>query len=65
MLVFSVSLVRLIYGMVHKQPSPVLTLMSGWMILSVGLIDGLVYGLAEFLVRRRVRRKMPERFEET
>jgi hypothetical protein len=61
MAVFSVSLIRLIYAMVHKQPSPVLTVISSWMVLSVGLMDALVYGLAEFIVRRRVRRKMPDR----
>ncbi|ORY25814.1 hypothetical protein BCR39DRAFT_470972 [Naematelia encephala] len=60
--VFSISLVRLVYDMVNHQPSPVLALLSGWMVVSVGLIDGLVYGFAEYMVRRRVRRKMPEQF---
>ncbi|KAK8861433.1 hypothetical protein IAR55_002252 [Kwoniella newhampshirensis] len=60
MAVFSVSLVRLIYDMVHRMPSPVLGIISNWLVLSVGLIDGLVYGLAELMVRRKVRRKMPE-----
>jgi hypothetical protein len=43
MLVFSVSIVRLIYAMAHRQPSPVLTLLSNWMVLSAGLVDALVY----------------------
>ncbi|KAL7419679.1 hypothetical protein Q5752_005593 [Cryptotrichosporon argae] len=61
MFVFSVSLIRLIYDMVHHTTSPALTILSAWMVLSVGLIDALVFGLAEFIVRRRVRRKMPDR----
>ncbi|WWC68808.1 uncharacterized protein I206_102743 [Kwoniella pini CBS 10737] len=60
MLVFSVSLVRLIYDMVHGQPTPVLSIMSNWLVLSVGLIDGAVYGIAELMVKAKVRRKMPE-----
>ncbi|KAK4685663.1 hypothetical protein P7C73_g4483, partial [Tremellales sp. Uapishka_1] len=59
--VFSISLVRLVDDMVTKNANPVLTLISGWMVLSVGLIDALVYGVAEWVVRRRVRRKMPDR----
>nr|XP_019050188.1 hypothetical protein I302_00613 [Kwoniella bestiolae CBS 10118]OCF29118.1 hypothetical protein I302_00613 [Kwoniella bestiolae CBS 10118] len=60
MLVFSVSLVRLVYDMVHGQPTPVLSIMSSWLVLSVGLIDGAVYGIAELMVKAKVRRKMPE-----
>ncbi|WRT65521.1 uncharacterized protein IL334_002466 [Kwoniella shivajii] len=60
MLVFSVSLVRLVYDMVHGQPSSVLSIMSSWLVLSVGLIDGAVYGIAELIVKAKVRRKMPE-----
>lgn len=37
------SLVRLVYAMAVKRPSPVLSLMSAWMVLGVGLIDGLIY----------------------
>lgn len=61
MLVFSISLARLIYDMVHHRTNPVLSLLSNWMTMAVGLIDALTYGLAEYLVRRRVRRKMPDR----
>lgn len=61
MFVFSISLVRLVYDMVHGMTNPALSLVSAWMVLSVGLIDAVVYGLAEYLVRRRVRRKMPDR----
>ncbi|EIW66507.1 hypothetical protein TREMEDRAFT_34775 [Tremella mesenterica DSM 1558] len=61
MLVFSMSLVRLVYDMVHKESSPLLGLLSAWMVLSVGLIDALVYGLAELIVRKRIRRKMGDR----
>ncbi|WVR03983.1 hypothetical protein IAU60_000982 [Kwoniella sp. DSM 27419] len=60
MVVFSVSLVRLVYDMVHGVPNSVLSIMSSWFVLSVGLIDGLVYGIAEFMVKAKVRRKMPE-----
>lgn len=60
MAVFSVSLIRLIYDMSHDTTSPVLYIMSNWTVLSVGIIDGLVYGIAEFMVRRKVRKKMPE-----
>lgn len=59
--VFSMSLVRLVYDMVNHSTSPVLSLLSAWMVLAIGLIDALVYGLAEFIVRRRVRRKMGDR----
>lgn len=74
MLVFSVSLVRLVYGMsVSGPPNQILLIISSWFVLSVGFIDGLVYvsarceavltpkGLAELVVRRRVRKKMPDR----
>ncbi|ODN80744.1 hypothetical protein L202_02901 [Cryptococcus amylolentus CBS 6039] len=61
MFVFSASLYRLIYNMVKGEASPVLSIISNWMVLSVGLIDAFVYGIAEFMIRRRVRRKMPDR----
>ncbi|ODO06313.1 hypothetical protein L198_01545 [Cryptococcus wingfieldii CBS 7118] len=61
MFVFSASLYRLIYNMVKGEASPVLSIISNWMVFSVGLIDALVYGVAEFMIRRRVRRKMPDR----
>lgn len=60
MAVFSVSLVRLVYDMANTGSNPVLNIISHWMVLSVGIIDGLVYGIAEFMVKRKVRRKMPE-----
>ncbi|WWD08846.1 hypothetical protein V865_006960 [Kwoniella europaea PYCC6329] len=63
MLVFSVSLVRLVYDMVQGQPTPVLSIMSSWLVLSVGLIDGAVYGIAELMVKAKVRRKMPEHMQ--
>lgn len=43
MLVFSVSLIRLIYDMIHKDVNPALQIVSAWMVLSVGLIDAIVY----------------------
>ena len=61
MVVFSVSLARLIYDMASPDINQTLTLISSWMVLAVGLIDAMVYGVAEFVVRRRVRRKMPDR----
>ncbi|RSH94508.1 hypothetical protein EHS25_004311 [Saitozyma podzolica] len=62
LIVFSLSLVRLIYDMVVPGPvNQILSIISGWFVLSVGFMDGLVYGVAEYLVRRKVRRKMPDR----
>lgn len=43
MLVFSVSLIRLVYDMIHKDVNPALQIVSAWMVLSVGLIDAIVY----------------------
>lgn len=43
MLVFSVSLIRLVYDMIHKDVNPALQIVSAWMVLSVGLIDAMVY----------------------
>lgn len=43
MAVFSVSLVRLVYDMANTGSNPVLNIISHWMVLSVGIIDGLVY----------------------
>jgi hypothetical protein len=76
MLVFSVSLIRLIYDMIHREPNPILQIVSAWFVLSVGLIDAVVYvsplnlqtniadgdqGVAEFMVKRKVRRKLGDR----
>lgn len=76
MVVFSVSLIRLVYDMIHKDANPILQIASAWMVLSVGLIDAIVYvgrphrssasrltkqGVAEFMVKRKVRRKMGDR----
>lgn len=62
---FSITLVRLVYDMSSSKPSPALALLSSWMTLSVGLFDTLVFGLAEYVVRRRVRRKMPHQLGST
>lgn len=62
---FSITLVRLVYDMSASKPSPALALLSSWMTLSVGLFDTLVFGLAEYVVRRRVRRKMPHQLGST
>lgn len=44
MVVFSVSLIRLIYGLVVPgTPNQILLIVSTWLVLSVGFIDGLVY----------------------
>jgi len=43
MVVFSVSLIRLVYDMIHKDANPILQIASAWMVLSVGLIDAIVY----------------------
>ena len=43
-MVFSVSLIRLIYALVVPgSPPQVLLIVSTWFVLSVGFIDGLVY----------------------
>ncbi|ORY30332.1 hypothetical protein BCR39DRAFT_558612 [Naematelia encephala] len=58
-LLFSVSLVRLIYDFVG-QPPVVLRAISRWFIFAQGLLDALIYGYVEWhtkrVVRRRVRR---------
>lgn len=80
MAVFALSLVRLLYDMVHNDVNPVLSMISSWFVLSVGLIDAIVYvssncyaavinkasandaqGIAEVVVKRKVRRKMGDR----
>lgn len=63
LVVFAFSLVRLIYDMATYKPSAALSALSLWFVLSAGLMDALVYGIAEYNVKRRVRRKMPEAFE--
>lgn len=62
LVVFAFSLVRLIYDMATYKPSAALSALSLWFVLSAGLMDALVYGIAEYNVKRRVRRKMPEAF---
>lgn len=62
MIVFAFSLARLMYDMITARANVVLTTLSLWMVLSVGLVDALVYGLAEYIVRRRVRKRHPDQF---
>lgn len=85
LIVFTFSLVRLLYDMITNKPNPIMTMVSLWFVLSVGLVDASIYvslavsrqsiigttlryqrfliqGWAEWRVRRRVRRRMPERF---
>lgn len=56
----------------HGAPNPILSIISAWFTLSVGFIDALVYvshqidcadkqGFAEFYVKRKVRKAMPDR----
>ncbi|KAJ9121551.1 hypothetical protein QFC22_002170 [Naganishia vaughanmartiniae] len=59
--IFSFSLVRLIHDMITSTPSRALTILSLWFVLSAGLIDAMVYGVAEIVIRRRVRRNLPDR----
>jgi hypothetical protein len=53
MVVFSVSLIRLIYDMIHKYANPILQIASAWMVLSVGLIDAVVYVSHLFALEHR------------
>ncbi|KAJ9094347.1 hypothetical protein QFC20_006915 [Naganishia adeliensis] len=59
MFIFAFSMVRLLYDMITSKPNAGLTIASLWFILSAGVIDALVYGFAEIVVRRRVRRNLP------
>ena len=43
LIVFAVSLVRLVYDMITNTPNPILTIVSLWFVLSVGLVDALDY----------------------
>ena len=43
LIVFAVSLVRLVYDMITNTPNPILTIVSLWFVLSVGLVDAIVY----------------------
>lgn len=47
MLLFSVSLIRLIYDFAG-QPPVVLRAISRWMIFAQGILDALIYGLVEW-----------------
>ncbi|GHJ87881.1 hypothetical protein NliqN6_4283 [Naganishia liquefaciens] len=61
MFIFAFSLVRLLYNMITAKPNAGLTIASLWFVLSAGLVDALVYGVAEFVIGRRVRRNLPGR----
>jgi hypothetical protein len=43
LIVFAVSLVRLVYDMITNAPNVVLTIISLWFVLSVGLVDAAIY----------------------
>jgi hypothetical protein len=43
LIVFAVSLVRLVYDMITNEPNAILTIVSLWFVLSVGLVDAAVY----------------------
>lgn len=43
LIVFTFSVVRLLYDMITQKPNAVLTILSLWFVLSVGLVDALVY----------------------
>ena len=43
LIVFTFSLVRLLYDMITHKPNPVMTMVSLWFVLSVGLVDAAIY----------------------
>lgn len=56
---FSVSVVRLIYDFVHPNNEPVaLQALSRWFIFAQGLVDAVIYGLIEWRTKRVVRKKV-------
>lgn len=57
MLLFSVSLIRLIYDFTGEPPRA-LRAVSRWMIFGQGLLDALIYGLVEWHTKRVVRRRV-------
>jgi hypothetical protein len=62
LIVFSLSLVRLIYDMVVPGPvNQILSIISGWFVLSVGFMDGLVYVSASPVFVRPRRELNPDR----
>lgn len=62
LLVFSLSLVRLIYDMVVPGPvNQILSIISGWFVLSVGFMDGLVYVSVSPVFVRPLRELNPDR----
>ncbi|KAL7411028.1 hypothetical protein BDY24DRAFT_397460 [Mrakia frigida] len=54
---FSVSLIRIIYDFTSDTPIPALSAISRWFVFSQGLADALIYGLIEWKVKRSVRRR--------
>lgn len=43
LIVFTFSLIRLLYDMITHKPNPVMTMVSLWFVLSVGLVDAAIY----------------------
>jgi hypothetical protein len=43
LIVFTFSLIRLLYDMITHKPNPVMTMVSLWFVLSVGLVDAGIY----------------------
>jgi hypothetical protein len=43
LIVFTFSLVRLLYDMITHKPNPIMTMVSLWFVLSVGLVDAAIY----------------------
>ncbi|CDZ98805.1 g-protein coupled receptor-carbon and camp sensor protein [Phaffia rhodozyma] len=54
---FSVSIIRIVWDFGPNTPSPVFTAISRWMIFMQGLLDAVIYGLVETLVKRQVKKK--------
>ncbi len=55
---FSVSLVRLIWDFVNNDEPVALTAIARWFVFAQGLVDALIYGFVEWSTKRSVRRKV-------
>ncbi|KAK4684863.1 hypothetical protein P7C73_g5303, partial [Tremellales sp. Uapishka_1] len=60
-LLFSVSLVRIIYDFASTDPPVALRAVSRWFIFAQGLFDAIIYGAVEYHTKRVVRKKFRKR----
>ncbi|CDZ98273.1 G protein-coupled receptor, rhodopsin-like [Phaffia rhodozyma] len=54
---FTLSLARIITDLVHPHPIPLLSGFSRWGIFASGIVDAILYGLVEWKIKRDVRRQ--------